>query len=44
VAAASGHDRFGELTSLKEVDIRYCPAGKNMTAALKGQLTNVKAG
>ena len=31
-------ERFGDLTSLKSLDIRSCPAGKNMPATLKEQL------
>ena len=31
-------ERFGDLTSLKELDLYDCPAGRNMPAALKGQL------
>ena len=31
-------ERFGDLTSLKKVDIRCCPAGENMPATLKEQL------
>ena len=29
---------FGDLTSLKSLDLRGCPASKNMPAALKEQL------
>ena len=29
---------FGQLASLKKLDLRFCPAGRNLPAELKGNL------